>query len=108
MGNRRKIMNMQQMLMQAQKMQRDLKKAKDELAQKEFSLSKGGMVKVTILGNKTIRSIEIEDDAFEKENKELIEETIVLCINELAAKVEKEERAINEKITGNSTGGGLF
>ncbi|MFA5503248.1 MAG: YbaB/EbfC family nucleoid-associated protein [Bacilli bacterium] len=101
-------MNMQQMLMQAQKMQRELKKAKDELAKKEFALSKGGMVTVTILGNKEIKSIEVEDDAFEKENKELIEETIVLCINELMLQIEKAEHAINERITGSSTGGGLF
>lgn len=101
-------MNMQQMLMQAQKIQRELKKAKDDLANKEFSLSKGGMVNVVILGNKSIKSIVIENDAFEKENKELIEETIALCINELMRKIEKEEQAINEKITGSSSGSGLF
>ena len=64
---------MQQMLMQAQKMQRELKKAKDELTKKEFIVSKGGMVKVTALGSKEIVEILIEEDAFEIENKELID-----------------------------------
>ena len=100
--------NMQQMLMQAQKMQRGLKKAKDELTKKEFVVSKGGMVKVTALGSKEIVEILIEEDAFEIENKELIEETIALCINEILQKIEKEEHKINEAITGSSTGGGLF
>ena len=35
-------MNMQQMMMQAQKMQRELKKAQDALKAQEFSISKGG------------------------------------------------------------------
>jgi DNA-binding YbaB/EbfC family protein len=99
---------MQQMLMQAQKIQRELKKAKDELANKEFTLSKGGMVSVTMKGNKKIQSISIDEDAVEKENKELIEETIALCVNELIEKIEKEERAINEKMTGSASGSGLF
>ena len=39
-------MNMQQMLMQAQKMQRELRKAKEALYEKEFTLSKSGLVTV--------------------------------------------------------------
>ncbi|MEA5061441.1 MAG: YbaB/EbfC family nucleoid-associated protein [Erysipelotrichaceae bacterium] len=101
-------MNMQQMLMQAQKMQRELKKAKDELTKKEFSIAKSGMVEVKMLGSKSITSIRIEDEAFEKENKELIEETISLCVNELIKKIEGEEDAINERIAGSKSGSGLF
>lgn len=101
-------MNMQQMLMQAQKMQRELKKAKDELAKKEFTISKGGMVEVKMLGSKAVTGIKIEDDAFEKENKELIEETVALCVNELIKKIENEEDGINERIAGSKAGNGLF
>lgn len=99
---------MQQMLMQAQKMQRELKKAKDELAKKEFVVSKGGIVKVTALGSREIIEVFIEEDAFETENKELIEETVALCINEIFKNIEKEEEKINERITGNPAGGGLL
>ena len=101
-------MNMQQMLMQAQKMQRELKKAKDELAKKEFVIAKSGMVEVKMLGSKSVTSIKIEEEAFEKENKELIEETIALCVNELINKIEGEEDAINERIAGSKSGSGLF
>ena len=41
-------MNMQQMLIQAQKMQREMQKAQDELAKKEFQVSKNGIVTVTM------------------------------------------------------------
>jgi len=99
-------MNMQQMMMQAQKMQRELKKAQDELAKKEFSISKGGAVTVKMLGSKEILSIDIDEDAFEKDNKEMIQDMLALAINELIAQIEEESEAINERITGRA--GGLF
>ena len=45
---------MQQMLMQAQKMQREMAKANAALDEKEFKVSKNGMVELTITGNNTI------------------------------------------------------
>lgn len=101
-------MNLSQIMAQAQKMQRELRKAKDALASKEFTLSKNGMVNVTMLGNKAIKSIDIDKDALDVENKEMLEESIALCINELLEEILSEEEAINEKITGSSNGGGLF
>jgi len=99
-------MNMQQMMIQAQKMQRELQKAQAELAKKEFSVTKGGAVTVKMLGSKEVLSINIDEDAFDKDNIEMIEEMIALAINELINQIEEESNAINEKITGRS--GGLF
>ena len=99
-------MNMQQMLMQAQKMQRELKKAQDELKAKEFVISKGGAVKVTVMGDKSIKAIDIDKDAFDADNKEMVEEMIALAINEAHQAIAKEEEDINEKITGRP--GGLY
>ena len=100
-------MNMQQMMAQAQKMQRELKKAQAELAQKEFVISKGGAVTVTVLGSKEIKSIQIESDAFDPDNKEMIEDMIALAINEAIQKIEEESEAINERITGQPGGFGF-
>lgn len=99
-------MNMQQMIAQAQKMQRELNKAMAELAKKEFKVSKGGAVTVVVLGSKEIKSIDIDKDAFDPENKEMVEEMIALAVNEAIAQIEKEAEEINERITGRS--GGLF
>ena len=55
-------MNMQQMMAQAQKMQRELRKAMAALAEKEFVVSKGGAVTVTMMGNKEVKSIVIDKD----------------------------------------------
>ena len=100
-------MNMQQMMIQAQKMQRELKKAQAELAQKEFVVSKGGAVTVTVLGSREIKSINIDKDAFNPDDKEMIEDMIALAINEALEKINAESEAINERITGQSGGFGF-
>ena len=100
-------MNMQQMMAQAQKMQRELKKAQAELAQKEFKISKGGAVTVTVLGSKEIKAVEIDKDAFDADNKEMVEDMIALAINEAMAQIDEESDAINERITGQPGGFGF-
>ena len=94
------------MLMQAQKMQRELQKAQDELKKKEFIVSKGGAVTVVVLGDKSIKSIDIDKDAFDPDNKEMVEEMIAMAVNEAHQKIDAEAAEINESITGRS--GGLF
>ena len=91
---------MQQMMAQAQKMQRELRKAQAELAQKEFKIAKGGAVTVTVLGNKEIKAIEIDDDAFDPENKDMIQDMIALTNKQSNEQIEAESEAIKESING--------
>ena len=100
-------MNMQQMMIQAQKMQRELKKALDELAKQEFAMSKGGAVTVVMYGDGSLKSVSIDEDAFEKENKEMVEDLIVMAINELTEQVEEAKEEVNERITGSRGGLGF-
>ncbi len=101
-------MNLSQIMQQAQKMQRELKKAKETLAKQEFTISKNGMVNVTMLGDKSIKTIDIDKDALDPENKEMLEEAILLAVNELLEQIIEAEQEINENITGQKAGGGLF
>ena len=100
-------MNMQQMMAQAQKMQRELKKAMAALAEKEFVVSKGGAVTVTVLGNKEVKAIEIDKDAFDEDNREMVQDMIALAINEAIEKIDEEAEEINERITGQPGGFGF-
>lgn len=100
-------MNMQAMLMQAQKIQRELLKAKQELAKQEFVVEKGGAVKVVVLGNKCIKEVHIDDNALNKEDKEMVEEMIVLAINEAFEKISDADQEINLRITGRREGLGM-
>ena len=100
-------MNMQQMMAQAQKMQRELKKAMAALAEQDFVSNKGGLVTVTLKGNRRVESIVIDQDAFDPDNKEMIEELIPLALNEALAQIDKENEEINERITGQAGGFGF-
>lgn len=98
----KKMNQMQQMIMQAQRMQREMKKAQDALEQKEFVVEKSGMVKMTVLGNRNVKSVEIDKDALDPENADLLCETIAMAVNEAMEEIQKESDAIQEKITGQS------
>ena len=95
---------LQQMMMQANKMKRELRKAEEELKAKEFVVSKGGAVKVTVMGDRSVKAIDIDKDAFDADNKEMIEEMIALAITEALAQILQEERAYKERITGSPEG----
>ncbi len=97
---------MQQMLMQAQKMQRELKKAQEALKEKEFTVSKGGMVTIVMKGDRTLVSLDIDKDALSEDSKDMVQDALVLAINEALSQIEKESEAINEQITGRT--GGIF
>ena len=94
-------MNMQQMMMKAQKMQQEIEKKQAELNATEFSATAGGgMVTVTVLGDKTVRSIKIDPACVDPDDVEMLEDLIVAGVNaaikEAADTVEREMA----KITG--------
>ena len=96
---------MQQMLMNAQRMQRELQKAHAALAETEFKVSKAGMVDLVMMGDRTIKEIHIDKDAMDPEMIEDLQEAIKLAINEALEKINAANEEIEEKITGKT---GLF
>lgn len=91
---------MQQMLANAKRMERELKKAHEELATKEFAVKKAGIIEVTIMGDRKIKAIKIDKDALSADNEEMVEETLAMAINEAYDKVQAESDAIEERVTG--------
>lgn len=91
---------MQQMLANAKRMERELKKAHEELATKEFVVKKAGIIEVAIMGDKKVKSIKIDKDALSADNEEMVEETLAMAINEAYDKVQAEADAIEERVTG--------
>ncbi|MBO7120926.1 MAG: YbaB/EbfC family nucleoid-associated protein [Bacilli bacterium] len=91
---------MQQMLANAKRMERELKKAHEELATKEFVVKKAGIIEVTIMGDRKIKAIKIDKEALSADNEEMVEETLAMAINEAYDKVQAESDAIEERVTG--------
>jgi DNA-binding YbaB/EbfC family protein len=75
--------NMQQLLKQAQKMQEDMVKAQEGLKDETVQASSGGgMVTVVITGDLVVKSIEINPDAVDPEDVELLQDMVLAAVNE--------------------------
>ncbi|MCH4201533.1 MAG: YbaB/EbfC family nucleoid-associated protein [Bacilli bacterium] len=98
---------MQRLMFQAQKMQRELAKAKEGLAEKVFSVTKGGGLTLSMQGDYSNIKVAIADDLLEKDNKEMLEQLIAMAITEVIEQIAKEDEANNERITGNASGFGM-
>ena len=76
-------MDMKKMMKQAQKMQRDLAIAQEEIKKMEFEASTGGgMVKVVACGDGSVKSIEIAPDAVDPEDVDMLQDMVLAAVNE--------------------------
>lgn len=82
-------MNMQNIMAQAQRMQRDIQKKKDEINQKLFP-GKYEFVEVILNGKKELTKITINKDNLDKEDIEMLEDFIVLAQKQALADIDKE------------------
>ena len=81
-------MNMQAMLKQAQALQKDMLKAKEEIDNKEFT-GESSLVKVTLKGDKTVVKVDINSDSsLEKDDIEVLEDMIVVAMNDAIKKID--------------------
>ncbi|MDQ3721677.1 MAG: YbaB/EbfC family nucleoid-associated protein [Actinomycetota bacterium] len=75
--------NMNQMMKQVQKMQADMVKAQEALANETIEASAGGgMVTVTITGDLQVKDIVIAPDAIDPEDPELLQDMVLAAVNE--------------------------
>ena len=93
-------MNMQALMQQAQKMQKEMQKKQAELEAKTFDVtSAGGAIKIKIKGSRQIESIEIDKDAIDPEEKEMLEDMIKVAINEAISVVDQAFDQLNASLT---------
>lgn len=83
--------NMQQLMRQAQKMQQDMLKAKEELSETEVTASSGGgMVEVTMTCDKKLLALTIKPEAVDPDDIEMLQDLIIAAINEAQDHADKE------------------
>ena len=82
-------MNMQSIMAQAQKMQRDIQKKKDEINAQLFP-GKYEFVEVTLNGKKEMVKCQIQKESLDAEDIEMLEDFIVLATKDALEKVDKE------------------
>ena len=98
-------MNLQAMMKQAQKLQKDMMNAKNEIDEMEFT-GKSSFVTVTVKGTKEVVSVKIDTTSIEKDEIEMLEDMILVATNEATKQVDKK----TEEKMGKYTQGmpGLF
>lgn len=98
-------MNIQAMMKQAQKLQKEMTDAKDKLDKELFEVTKS-FVTIKAYGNKRISEVKINSDSISAEDIEVLQDLILLATNEVMEMIDKE----TEKVMGKYTQGmpGLF
>ena len=90
--------NMNNLMKQAQRMQRQMEEGQKELETKEFSASAGGgAVEVTINGKKEITSIKLAEEIVDPET---LQDAIVAAANEALRKADEANAELMGKMTG--------
>ena len=86
---------------QAQKVQTDMGKVEEELAQTEITGESGaGLVKVIMNGRAQVKAVKVEDDLL-KEEKSVLEDLLAAAVTDAVNKVEQFKQ---EKVTGMASG----
>jgi len=83
-------MNMQALMRQAQNMQKDIMKAKDEIDKMEFDAT-SSFVTVKVNGKKEVLNVKINVDSdFDISDMEMLEEMVQIALNDAFKQVDKE------------------
>ena len=97
-------MNMQSLMAQAQRLQKDIERISKEIDEKTF-IGENSAIKVEILGTNEIKKLEILNEEV-LTDKELLEDMLLLAVNDGLSKIKKEKDDRLGKYTNGL--GGLF
>ncbi len=102
-------MNMNNLMKQAQKMQKQMAEAQETLGDKTLEMtSGGGAVKIVITGKKEIKEIKINPEVVDPDDVEMLEDLVLSAVNEAIRQADEMYNNEMGKITGGMGGGGLF
>ena len=93
-------MNMD-MMRQAQKMQQEMLQMQAEMEEKEYTATAGGgMVTAVVTGKKELTRVEIDPEAVDPEDVEMLCDMVVAAVNEAIRKADEDMASAMSKITG--------
>ena len=102
-------MNMNSLMKQAQKMQKQMAEMQEDLANKTLEVSSGGgAVKVTVTGEKQITNLQISAEVVDPDDVEMLQDLVMSAVNEAMRQMEEAVNSQMSKITGGMSMPGLF
>ena len=101
--------NMNNLMKQAQRMQRQMEENQKELEEKEFSAKAGGgAVEVTVTGKKEVTKVKLAEEVVDPHDVEMLEDLIMAATNEALRLAEEANAEIMNKMAGGLGLGGGF
>ena len=102
-------MNQAAMLKQAQKMQQEMLRMQQEQEAKTFTAKAGGgMVAATVNGKHEMVALEINPEAVDPDDVEMLQDMVIAAVNEAMRAADAEAASNMSRLTGGLNLGGLF
>ena len=93
--------NMNNLMKQAQRMQRQMEEAQQKLETMEATATAGGgAVEVTVSGKKEVLKVKLKEEVVDPDDIEMLEDLIVAATNEALRKIDEASQASMSKLTG--------
>ena len=102
-------MNQAAMIKQAQKMQQEMLRMQQEQEAKTFTAKAGGgMVAATVNGKHEMVNLEINPEAVDPDDVEMLQDMIIAAVNEAMRAADADAQSNMARLTGGFNLGGLF
>ncbi|MFV0528736.1 MAG: YbaB/EbfC family nucleoid-associated protein [Lachnospiraceae bacterium] len=93
--------NMNNLMKQAQKMQKQMEESQKELENKSYTATAGGgAVEITVSGKKEITKVSLQEEVVDPDDIEMLEDLIMAATNEAFRKAEEDSSSTMSKLTG--------
>ena len=98
--------NMNQLMKQAQQMQRDMEAAQAEVAAMEIThTAGGGMVTVKVNGEHKVVDLQIDPDAVDPDDVEILQDMILAAVNAAMEQIDEASEERMGQVSGGLAGG---
>ena len=102
-------MNQAAMIKQAQKMQQEMLRMQEEMETKTYTAAAGGgMVKATVNGKHELTDLEINPEAVDPDDVEMLQDMVIAAVNEAMRSADVDSANNMSRLTGGLNLGGLF
>ena len=102
-------MNQAAMMKQVQKMQQDMMRMQEEMEAKSYTATAGGgMVKAEVSGKNELVNLQINPEAVDPDDVEMLQDMVIAAVNEALRAAESDKSANMSRMAGGLNLGGLF
>ncbi len=98
--------DMQKLLQQAQKMQAEMQKAQEQLAEQRFeATSGGGVVKAVVTGDGKLAEVTVDPSVLDPDDPEMVGDLVVAAVNQALEQAQEATTAAMGGAAGLDMGG---